>query len=74
MRGDIKVKLMLIDGKFCVESDFCGLVCAFLRAFSLEHITLIKVGVFRCLIFAEKHLAEAGIPFIMTFQMNVTVN
>ena len=32
MRGDINLKPMLIDGKFCVESDFGGLVCALLRA------------------------------------------
>ena len=60
MRGDINLRPMLIDSKFCVESDLRGLVCTFLRAFALEHVTPIKVGVFRCPIFAEIHRASAG--------------
>ena len=67
MRSDNKLKPTLMDAKFCVESDLCCLVCAFLRAFALEQKTPIKVGVFRCLILAENDraiLSEGGIPII----------
>ena len=38
MRTDNNLKPMLMDAKFCVESEFRGLVCAFLRAFTLLDI------------------------------------
>ena len=62
-----------IDSKFCVESDFTGPDAAIRRNLEDCSDSSKQIGVFRCVISRKTGAAEAGIPFIMTLQMNVTV-